>query len=59
MRQKRTIINSKMSPEITKWATRWVTKDKEYLQQRARFAPEPVKSIAKLVLTVADGGSKK
>jgi hypothetical protein len=59
VRQKRTVINSKISTEITEWATCWVIKDKEYLQQRARFAPEPIKSVAKLVLTIADGDSKK
>jgi hypothetical protein len=41
------------SPEVVTWAKEWVSQDLDYLRQRARFAPEPIRSIAKLVLTAA------
>ncbi len=58
VRKEKTKIDFKISTEIRNWAKRWVDKDIEYIQQRARFAPEPVKSIARTVLMIADGGSK-
>lgn len=41
------------SPEVVRWAKSWASQDYEYLRQRAKFASEPIKSIAKLVLTAA------
>lgn len=39
--------------EVVKWAKSWASQDCEYLKHRAKFAPEPIKSIARLVLNAA------
>ena len=43
-----------LNPEVINWAKGWREKDEEYLKQRAQFAPEPTRSIAKLILAIAD-----
>jgi len=43
-----------LNPEVINWAKGWREKDGEYLRQRAQFAPEPMRSIAKLILAIAD-----
>ncbi len=35
------------------WAGRWMHIDPEYIRHRAAFAPEPLRSIAKVVLEAA------
>ncbi|MBU3967473.1 MAG: hypothetical protein KKG76_08880 [Euryarchaeota archaeon] len=49
-----------LNPEVINWAKGWREKDEEYLRQRAQFAPEPTRSIAKLILALGQpGGVKK
>jgi len=43
-----------LNPEVINWAKGWREKDEDYLRQRAQFAPEPTRSIAKLILAIAD-----
>ncbi len=43
-------VNINLCPEVRDWAYRWIARDKEYVEQRAQFAPEPTRSIAKLIL---------
>jgi hypothetical protein len=43
-----------LNPEVINWAKGWREKDEDYLHQRAQFAPEPTRSIAKLILAIAD-----
>ncbi|HEX7628046.1 MAG TPA: hypothetical protein VF354_03895 [Candidatus Methanoperedens sp.] len=47
------------SPEVITWAKSWVTRDRDYLNQRAKFAPEPIKSIARLALNAAGISKEK
>ncbi len=39
------------SPEFFMWAKEKIAQDEEYIRQRAKFGPEPIKSIAKLILS--------
>jgi hypothetical protein len=41
-----------LCPEVRDWADRWIASDKEYIKHRAQFAPEPTRSIAKLILAL-------
>ncbi|MDW7725811.1 MAG: hypothetical protein SCH70_01660 [Candidatus Methanoperedens sp.] len=41
-----------LNPEVVSWAKGWMEKDEEYLRHRAQFAPEPTRSVAKLILTL-------
>jgi hypothetical protein len=43
-----------LNPEVINWAKGWREKDEDYLRQRAQFAPEPMRSIARLILAIAD-----
>lgn len=43
-----------LNPEVINWAKGWREKDEDYLRQRAQFAPEPTRSIARLILAIAD-----
>ena len=44
---------SDFSPDVIKWAQRLVQKDRMFVEHRAKFASEPIRSIAKLVLIAA------
>lgn len=43
-----------LSPEVRGWAKNKLAGDREYLEHRAQFAPEPTRSIARLILAIAD-----
>ncbi len=43
-----------LNPKVINWAKGWREKDEDYLRQRAQFAPEPTRSIAKLILAITD-----
>jgi len=49
-------VNNNFPPEFSGWAVKMYAAEKEYIEHRAQFAPEPVRSIAKLILAVADPG---
>jgi hypothetical protein len=44
---------SDFSPDFAAWAQNLLKKDREFVEHRAKFAPEPIRSIAKLVLIAA------
>lgn len=43
-----------LNPEVINLAKGWREKDEDYLRQRAQFAPEPTRSIARLILAIAE-----
>lgn len=42
------------NPEVVSWANGWREKDEDYLLHSAQFGPEPARSIARLILAIAD-----
>jgi hypothetical protein len=47
---------SDISQDFKKWASNKLANDKDYIEHRAKFGHEPLKSIAKLILIVGKDG---
>ncbi len=49
--------NNNISQDFKKWASQKLADDNDYIQHRAKFGNEPLKSIAKLILLAGKDGA--